>query len=497
MAQQIAALTPIDPFPSRILPQDRFDQAVRTNMSQLSGMIGELNDSFIPSVNTISTQVETDTETASTAATTATNKASDATTAANTATTKASQASTSATNAANSATAAANSATAAGTSATNAANSATAAANSATAASTSATTATNKASEATTAASTATTKATQASTSETNAANSATAASTSATNAASSASTATTKASDATTAANTATTKASQASTSATNAANSATAAANSATAAATTVSAIMVNSGDDGAASHNCFYRGKNLTNVYTLTQLSTKMTNGDFSDLYIGDYWTLPVVVDGTSNNFNFRIAHFNYWKYMGDTSFTKNHIVFIPDKPFKNMKMQNTNTTEGGVPATLVWAALQNELYTAVNAATCMNGHVQTHRDFIPDSVNTSAMSAAGAIFQGSTVYTSTMWRDVKLGLMKEPMVYGSTVFSSSGYDVGCGKSQLALFKLEPTWINGRSNTYTWWLGCVSSSTYFCRVYENGVANYYPASTPRGVRPYLLFA
>ena len=119
MAQQISALTPIDPFPSRVLPQDRFDQAVRTNMSQLSAMIAELNASFIPSVNTISTQVENNANTASTAATTATNKASEATTAASTATTKASQASTSATNAANSATAAAQSAESAAASANN------------------------------------------------------------------------------------------------------------------------------------------------------------------------------------------------------------------------------------------------------------------------------------------------------------------------------------------------------------------------------------------
>ena len=378
MAQQITTLTPIDPFPSRVLPQDRFDQAVRTNMDQLSGMISELNSSFIPSVNTISTQVEANKNTASQKATEASNSAN---------------------------------------------------------------TANQKATEASNSASTASQKAAQAGTSATNAEN--------------------------------------------------------SATAAATTVSAIMVNSGDDGAASHNCFYRGKNLTNVYTLTQLASKLNSGDFSDLYIGDYWTLPVVIDGTSKNFNFRIAHFNYWKYMGDTSFTKNHIVFVPDTAFKNMKMQESNTTEGGVPATLVWTALQGELYTAVNAATCMNGHVQTHRDWIPDSVNTSAMSAAGANFQGSTVYTNTMWRDVKLGLMKENMVYGSTVFSSSGYDVGCGKSQFALFKIDPTWITGRASRFHWWLGCVTSSTDFAGSGSHGFATSYWASSSHGVRPYLLFS
>ena len=126
MAQQITTLTPIDPFPSRVLPQDRFDQAVRTNMSQLSDMVAQLNSDFIPDANALATEVENNASTASTkatqaanSATTATNKASEATTAASTATTKASQASTSATNAANSASAAAQSAQQAEDAATN------------------------------------------------------------------------------------------------------------------------------------------------------------------------------------------------------------------------------------------------------------------------------------------------------------------------------------------------------------------------------------------
>ncbi len=117
MATQISQLTPIDPFPTRILPQERFDDAVRINMAQTSGMVGELNSDFIPKVNAISRQVETDASTASTkatqaanSATTATNKASEASTSASTASNKASQASTFADYAADSASAAATSA---------------------------------------------------------------------------------------------------------------------------------------------------------------------------------------------------------------------------------------------------------------------------------------------------------------------------------------------------------------------------------------------------
>lgn len=99
MATQIPALTPIDPFPTRALPQDRFDTTVKNNMDQLEQMIDELNTYFITSVNAISNQTAAD-------ATTCTQKASAAATSATNAANSASTASTKASQAANSATAA-------------------------------------------------------------------------------------------------------------------------------------------------------------------------------------------------------------------------------------------------------------------------------------------------------------------------------------------------------------------------------------------------------
>ena len=47
----ISNLTPVEPWPSRKLPQDRFDASVKTAMDQMSVMVGELNSSFIPAAN--------------------------------------------------------------------------------------------------------------------------------------------------------------------------------------------------------------------------------------------------------------------------------------------------------------------------------------------------------------------------------------------------------------------------------------------------------------
>ena len=55
----IPNLTPVDPWPSRKLPQDRFDASVKTAMDQMSVMVGELNSSFIPAANETSEAINT------------------------------------------------------------------------------------------------------------------------------------------------------------------------------------------------------------------------------------------------------------------------------------------------------------------------------------------------------------------------------------------------------------------------------------------------------
>lgn len=55
----ISNLTPVEPWPSRKLPQDRFDASVKTAMDQMSVMVSELNDSFIPAANETSEAINT------------------------------------------------------------------------------------------------------------------------------------------------------------------------------------------------------------------------------------------------------------------------------------------------------------------------------------------------------------------------------------------------------------------------------------------------------
>ena len=269
---------------------------------------------------------------------------------------------------------------------------------------------------------------------------------------------------------------------------------------------------GDDVAAAHNCIYRGKNLTNVYTLAELSAKLAAGDFSDLYIGDYFTRKFTHGGSTVDVNFRIAHFNYWKYMGAVDATNglaidgsnpntigqttaNHLILMPDTSLFSAQMNPTNDTTGALRGCALWATLQNTVYGELNAANCMDGHIVGHSDWLTTGVNATADSMAGSALVGSS--NASAWADELIGLCSEPMVYGGTVWSSSARDVGCKKAQLALFRLDPTWINGRAARYYWWLGAVASSTTFAFAGYYGYALYTGASGSRGVRPFFLFA
>ncbi|MBE6441336.1 MAG: hypothetical protein E7022_03255 [Desulfovibrio desulfuricans] len=270
---------------------------------------------------------------------------------------------------------------------------------------------------------------------------------------------------------------------------------------------------GDDVAAAHNCIYRGKNLTNVYTLAELSAKLAAGDFSDLYIGDYFTRKFTHGGSTVDVNFRIAHFNYWKYMGAVDATNglaidgsnpntigqttaNHLILMPDTSLFSAQMNPTNDTTGALRGCALWATLQNTVYGELNAANCMDGHIVGHSDWLTTGVNATADSMAGSALVGSS--NASAWADELIGLCSEPMVYGGTVWSSSARDVGCKKAQLALFRLDPTWINGRAARYAWWLGAVASSTAFAYADSRGGGAYYAsASHSRGVRPFFLFA
>lgn len=218
-------------------------------------------------------------------------------------------------------------------------------------------------------------------------------------------------------------------------------------------------------------FYRGKNLGTAVTTTQKAA-MQSGTFKDLFVGDYWTIAGAV--------WRIADMDYWYNCGDTSFTKHHLVIVPDSGLYTAKMNETNITTGGYVGSDMYTTNLEQAKEKVQAA--FGELLLTHREYLTNAT-TNGYASAGA------------WFDSTVELMNEPMVYGSYIHTPAGNGsiVPCrytnSKQQLALFALNPKKVNIR---YTYWLRDVVSSASFACVNANGHAYYGGASGSAGVRP-----
>lgn len=224
-----------------------------------------------------------------------------------------------------------------------------------------------------------------------------------------------------------------------------------------------------DGAAAHNCIYRGKNLGTSVTAAQYAA-ISSGKFTDLYIGDYWVINGVI--------YRIAAFDYYYNCGDTNFTKHHVVLVPDTSLYKAQMNTSNVTTGGYTGSAMYKSNLAQAKTTIKAAFG-SAHVLTKRELLTNAVNGNTPSGWA-------------WFDSDVELMNEVQVYGSVAWGAhdgNGYNVASGDGQFPLFMFDRTKLHNRED---YWLRDVSSATYFSIVNGNGRAGSYYASNSYGVRP-----
>lgn len=227
-----------------------------------------------------------------------------------------------------------------------------------------------------------------------------------------------------------------------------------------------------DGAGAHNAIYRGKYLGSTVTEDQW-TAIQSGNFTDLYIGDYWTIGGV--------NWRIAHFDYWYGVGDAECRTHHAVIVPDAPLYTAQMNKSDAVTGAYVGSRMHTANLATAKTAIDDAFG-SGHVLNHRLLLQNAVS-NGYPSAGA------------WYDSTVELMSEPMIYGGYIASGTNsgttvpYLYTADFMQLKLFELDKTKICTRSN---WWLRDVVTSTAFAFVTSYGLSNAGSASNSFGVRP-----
>lgn len=224
-----------------------------------------------------------------------------------------------------------------------------------------------------------------------------------------------------------------------------------------------------DGAAAHNCIYRGKNLGTSVTAEQYAA-ISSGKFTDLYIGDYWVI--------NGVTYRIAAFDYYYNCGDTNFTKHHVVIVPDTSLYKAQMNTSNVTTGGYTGSAMYKSNLAQAKTTIKAAFGST-HVLTKRELLTNAVNGNTPSGWA-------------WFDSDVELMNEVQAYGSVAWGAhdgNGYNVASGDGQFPLFMFDRTKLHNRED---YWLRDVASAALFAFVSGNGDANHGNASDSSGVRP-----
>ena len=247
-----------------------------------------------------------------------------------------------------------------------------------------------------------------------------------------------------------------------------------------------------DSAETHNSIYRGKDLTEYFSSGQMSTDLANGNFSNIFVGDYIIKTVTIDGvTYDNVKWVVMHINYHLHEGDSETTQNHVVLMPEERLGTRQMNGSNTTSGGYTGSAMWTAHIPKVVTGIENAFGAE-HVLEHRELLTNAMDKNQRSSAYYGWDGAS--SNWIWVSVKANLANEAMVYGAPVVSSSFFDTGECNTQLAAFKLNHGLIC--SKRYWWWLRSVAASATFCHVGVNGNADSnYASNSDRGVRPYFL--
>lgn len=240
-------------------------------------------------------------------------------------------------------------------------------------------------------------------------------------------------------------------------------------------------------------------------------------FEDIYVGDYIkmsraiTCPDSTNGTVGSQYVTIAGLNTMMYNGEEGKYVNyhHAVMVPGQGFEGTQhfgrraMNATNTTEGGYVGSAMDQSVLGAVVTegSTESGATINqqlyaefgSHLKTTDELLSNSINTTGTNRFGTADGCSNKWAWGMRQAV---LMSEVEVYGSIVWSSSGFDTGNARMQLPLFAHSRGAMNNRTSWY--WLKDVASSAFFCGCNDGGYAWYGGAGGKWGcVRPRFILS
>ncbi len=246
------------------------------------------------------------------------------------------------------------------------------------------------------------------------------------------------------------------------------------------------------GKALHRNTYRGKDITKYYTDGSLYTRIANGSFEDIYVGDYIN--------ANDVTWLIAdidNYLYSGYRGEELFLeKHHATIIPAEPLMNASINDTDTNVGGYASSQMVTKTLTQLVSNDGIVSKTFGkNLIEYQNVLSNRINNNAINRTG----GRTSGASDEWGMYKrsIDLMSEVNIFGTIVWSSSGYDIGIDNRQYALFQLKPEFINSYNReTFSYYLKGIYHATGTIAVGTEGAATFSAHSVQKlGVRPRFL--
>ena len=249
-----------------------------------------------------------------------------------------------------------------------------------------------------------------------------------------------------------------------------------------------------DGPEAHNAMWGGRDITAAFNNGTVSANIKNGTFKNIFPGDYITKSVTISGKTYTVNWVIADCDYWINKGDQGkgMTTHHVAIVPQTPIFNVRMNPTNSTEGGYAGSEMYKKIIPACAAGIVSAFG-SSHILTFRDGISNSVDTSHISSGIPQSVGTPGWWGE-WVSVQCNLMSEKMVYGAPICSAGAMDNTMATRQMSAFRLSEKSIN--YNRQWWWLRDVGSSEHFASVGGLGRAGTPAASLASyGVRPFAL--
>lgn len=206
--------------------------------------------------------------------------------------------------------------------------------------------------------------------------------------------------------------------------------------------------------------FRGNYIGDTFSSAQKNA-ILNGTFTDLYLGDYWTI--------NGINYRIVDFNYWtplfnRSLGDYT---NHVVVVPDNILTTQRMDEYSE----VPLPYYNSTMRAYLANTVNITL------------------TQAFKNYNRLYYENLRSTLSDYNEVtaRTEIMSESMLFGQGImraFKEPSYS----NNQFALFRVMPKFI--KSNA-AYWLRDLGTDCSL-GINEDGLISKYTALEILGVRP-----